>query len=80
MEKLTVVQIRAKFESTVHSFSYTVFFWANNGQKTKVKVKRNEIVLQNSLYLDCILLQKKHLLLLICRRTQNFTIIIDQKK
>ena len=80
MEKLTLVQIRAKFESTVHSFSYTVFFWANNGQKTKVKVKRNEIVLQNSLYLDCILLQKKHLLLLICRRTQNFIIIIDQKK
>ena len=25
MEKLTLVQIRAKFESTAHSFSYTVF-------------------------------------------------------
>ena len=79
MEKLTLVQIRAKFESTVHSFSYTVFFWANNGQKTKVKVKRNECTAKQSI-LDCILLQKKHLLLLICRRIQNFIIIIDQNK
>ena len=42
MEKLTLVQIRAKFESTVYFFSYTFFGGANNGQKTKVKVKCNE--------------------------------------
>ena len=49
MEKLTLVQIRAKFESTVHSFSYTVFWGANNGQKTKVKVKRNECTAKQSI-------------------------------
>ena len=49
MEKLTLVQIRAKFESTVHSFSYTFFFLANNGQKTKVKVKRNESTANQSI-------------------------------
>ena len=79
MEKLTLVQIGGKFESTVHSFSYTVF----GGQITdkKLRSKLNAMnLLQNSLYLDCILLQKKHLLLLIFRRTQNFIIIIDQKK
>ena len=80
MEKLTLVQIRAKFESTVHSFSYTVFFFGQITDK-KLRSKLNAMnLLQNSLYLDCILLQKKHLLLLICRRTQNFIIIIDQKK
>ena len=43
MEKLTLVQIRAKFESTAYFFSYTFFGGgANNGQKTKVKVKCNE--------------------------------------
>ena len=49
MEKLTLVQIRAKFESTVHSFSYTVFFGANNGQKSKVKVQRNESTAEQSI-------------------------------
>ena len=80
MEKLTLVQIRAKFESTVHSFSYTVFFGQITDKKLRSKLNAMNL-LQNSLYLDCILLQKKHLLLLICRRTQNFIIIIaDQKK
>ena len=79
MEKLTLVQIRAKFESTVHSFSYTVFCGQITDKKLRSKLNAMNL-LQNSLYLDCILLQKKHLLLLICRRTQNFIIIIDQKK
>ena len=48
MEKLTLVQIRAKFDSTVHSFSYTVFFYATKGQKTKVKGKRNESTAKQS--------------------------------
>ena len=52
MEKLTLVQIRAKFESTVHSFSYTVvFFWANNGQKSKVKVSNESTAEQSILRL-----------------------------
>ena len=64
MEKLTLVQIRAKFESTVHSFSYTVFFGQITDKKLRSKLNAMNL-LQNSLYLDCILLQKKHLLLLI---------------
>ena len=79
MEKLTLVQIGGKFESTVHSFSYTVFWGQITDKKLRSKLNAMNL-LQNSLYLDCILLQKKHLLLLICRRTQNFIIIIDQKK
>ena len=79
MEKLTLVQIRAKFESTVHSFSYTVFFGANNGQKTKVEVKRNECTAKQSI-LRLYSSSEKALLLLICRRIQNFIIIIDQNK
>ena len=79
MEKLTLVQIRAKFESTVHSFSYTVFLGQITDKKLRSKLNAMNL-LQNSLYLDCILLQKKHLLLLICRRTQNFIIIMNQKK
>ena len=79
MEKLTLVQIGGKFESTVHSFSCTVFWGQITDKKLRSKLNAMNL-LQNSLYLDCILLQKKHLLLLIFRRTQNFIIIIDQKK
>ena len=79
MEKLTLVQVGGKFESTVHSFSYTVLWGQITDKKLRSKLNAMNL-LQNSLYLDCILLQKKHLLLLICRRTQNFIIIIDQKK
>ena len=49
MEKLTLVQIRVKFESTVYSFSYTAFFFANNGPKTKVKGKRDESIAKQSI-------------------------------
>ena len=41
MEKLTLVQLGHRL-----SLSYTVFFFATNGQKTKVKGKRNKSTLK----------------------------------
>ena len=52
MEKLTLVKIRAKFESTVYFFSYTFFF--GRITDTKLRSKLNAMnLLQISLYLDC---------------------------
>lgn len=49
----------------------------NDGQKTKVKGKCEESTAKQSI-LGCILLQRKHLLH-VCRRTENFMIIIGQE-
>ena len=71
MEKLTLVQIKAKFESTVYSFSYTVFSFLRI-MDNKLRSKLNAMnLLQNSLYLDCILLQKKRLLLLLAEELRT---------
>ena len=76
-----MVQIRAKFESNVYSFSHTVFFFANNGQKTKVKGKRNESTAKQSILRLYSSSEKAFAAAHLQKNSKLYNIIIiDQKK